>query len=41
MVAKGYTQANGIDYQETFTPVAKMNTDRVILSLAINLDWPL
>lgn len=41
LVAKGYTQTYGIDYQETFAPAAKMNTVRVILSLAVNLDWPL
>ncbi|KAL6323210.1 hypothetical protein AAG906_029217 [Vitis piasezkii] len=41
LVAKWYTQTNGIDYTETFALVAKINTVRVLLSLAANLDWPL
>ncbi|RVW15134.1 Retrovirus-related Pol polyprotein from transposon RE1 [Vitis vinifera] len=41
LVAKGYTQTYGIDYIETFAPVPKINTIRVLLSLAANLDWPL
>ena len=41
LVAKGYTQAYGIDYQETFAPVAKMNFVRVLLSLTANLEWSL
>ena len=40
-LSKGYTQTHGIDYQETFSPIAKLNTIRVLLSLAVNLNWPL
>ena len=39
--SNGYTQTFGVDYQETFGPVAKMNTIRVLVSLAANLNWPL
>ena len=37
VVAKGYTQTYEIDYTKTFAYVAKINTIRVLLSLAINL----
>ncbi|CAL2275786.1 unnamed protein product [Prunus armeniaca] len=41
MVAKGFTQTYEVNYHDTFAPVAKMNTVRVLLSLAVNLDWTL
>ena len=41
LVAKGYTQTFGIDYQETFALVAKMNTVRVLLSITTKMDWAL
>lgn len=37
LVARGYTQANGVDYQVTFAPVAEMNTVGALLSLAVNV----
>ena len=33
LVAQGYTQTYGIDYEETFTLVAKMISIKVLLSL--------
>ena len=41
LVAKGYTQTYGVDYKETFAPVAKMNIIHRLISLAVNLDWKL
>jgi hypothetical protein len=41
LVAKGYSQAYGVDYNETFAPVAKMNTIRALISIAANNKWKL
>lgn len=41
LVARGFTQSYGIDYRETFAPVAKLSTIRILLSLEIKQDCPL
>jgi Reverse transcriptase (RNA-dependent DNA polymerase) len=41
LVANNYTQTYGVDYEETFAPVAKMNTVRTLISCAVNFGWDL
>lgn len=41
LVAKWFTQTYGIDYSETFSPVAELNTIKALLSVAVNKNWPL
>ena len=41
MVARGFSQQYGLDYDETFSPVAKITAVRVLLALAANKDWDL
>jgi hypothetical protein len=41
LVEKGFHQQQGIDFDETFSPVIKPPTVRLILSLAVSLQWPL
>jgi hypothetical protein len=38
-VAHGFTQKFGVDYKETFAPVAKMTTVRILLSVIVNQGW--
>ncbi|CAL2271953.1 unnamed protein product [Prunus armeniaca] len=39
--AKGYSQKPGIDYNETFAPVARLDTIRTLIALAAQKEWNL
>ena len=41
LVARGFTQQLGIDYGDTFSPVVKPATVRLVLSLAVSRGWSL
>lgn len=34
LVAKGYVQKHGVDFEEVFAPVARLETIRLLISLA-------
>ena len=38
-VARGFSQKEGIDYEETFTPLAIYTSIRSVLALAIVMKW--
>jgi hypothetical protein len=39
-VAKGYVQLPGVDFEEVFTPIARLEIVRVLLAYAANEGWP-
>lgn len=38
-VTKGFSQFEGIDYEETFSPIARYSSIRSILSLVVQMGW--
>ena len=40
-VARGFSQKEGIDYEETFAPVARYTSIRAIMALASMMKWDL
>jgi hypothetical protein len=40
-VARGFSQVEGIDYEETFAPVARYTSICTIISLAASMGWKL
>jgi histone deacetylase 1/2 len=39
LVAKGFNQQYEIDYFETFSPIIKPSTIRMVMSLAVTFNW--
>lgn len=41
LVAQGYTQVEGVDFDESFAPVARLESIRILLSIACTMDFKL
>ena len=41
LVVQGYSQMEGVDYDETFAPVARMESIKILLALAYQLKFKL
>ena len=38
-VARGFSQVEGVDYEETFAPVARYTSIRAVISIAAEMGW--
>ena len=38
-VARGFSQVEGIDYEETFAPIARYTSIRMIISPTTSMGW--
>ena len=41
LVARGFTQEYGIDYEETFAPMARLSSIRTLIVVSMACKWPL
>jgi hypothetical protein len=41
LVAQGYSQVEGLDFRETFAPVARLEVIRILLSFATSNEFKL
>jgi hypothetical protein len=39
LVSKGFSEVEGLDYNETFSPISKMNSIHLVLALATSHKW--
>ena len=39
LIAKGYSQRQGIDYDETFSPLAMLKSIRILLAIVVHYDY--
>lgn len=41
LIAKGFSQQHGLDYNETLSPVVNPTTIRTVLAIAVSCHWPI
>jgi transposase InsO family protein len=41
LVARGFEQTYGVDFLETFAPVVRWETIRILIAIATHLNWPI